>query len=294
MNSLAKSNQSWVEFMSLNHGRLVMVNPSGWGLTLFCSAGRASALHGMDEDEMILRPKNHPNAKRKLYLGQTATAIFNKMITSSNVEIHNFSKWDEQSWRMSTSSNGLKIEIESFSYWGFGLFSSGYANKITLSSQEEVGNRLIFDVISSLDFKPWEFKHPKAFQRWLQKYDYDLSLGANQSNWKEAEKSATKEVNLQIDIVRKRCEMFEEKLDSGRLAESLTEAYEEVEMASLALEDRNIPATERALSRCEALLINIDEIMNPDDDFSIPHGHVLLNDETDDGVTFVDLSHEEE
>ena len=294
MNSLAKSNQTWVEFMSLNYGRLVMVNPSGWCLTLFCSAGRASALHGMDEDEMILRPKNHPNAKRKLYLGQTANAIFNKMITSSNVEIHNFSKWDEQSWRMSTSSNGLKIEIESFSYWGFGLFSSGYANKITLSSQEEVGNRLIFDVISSLDFKPWEFKHPKAFQKWLKKYDYNLSLEANRENWKEAEKSATKEVNLQIDIVRKRCEMFEEKLDSGRLAESLTEAYEEVEMASLALEDRNIPATERALSRCEALLINIDEIMNPDDDFSVPHGHVLLNDETDDGITFVDLSHEEE
>lgn len=294
MNSLAKSNQSWVEFMSLNHGRHNMVNPSGWCLTLFCSAGRASALHGMDEDEMILRPKNHPNAKRKLYLGQTANAIFNKMITSSNVEIHNFSKWDEQSWRMSTSSNGLKIEIESFSYWGFGLFSSGYANKITLSSQEEVGNRLIFDVISSLDFKPWEFKHPKAFQNWLKKYDYNLSLEANRENWREAENSATKEVNLQIDIVRKRCEMFEEKLDSGRLAESLTEAYEEVEMASLALEDRNIPATERALSRCEALLINIDEIMNPDDDFSVPHGHVLLNDETDDGITFVDLSHEEE
>ena len=280
--------------MSLNYGRHNMVNPSGWCLTLFCSAGRASALHGMDEDEMILRPKNHPNAKRKLYLGQTANAIFNKMITSSNVEIHNFSKWDEQSWRMSTSSNGLKIEIESFSYWGFGLFSSGYANKITLSSQEEVGNRLIFDVISSLDFKPWEFKHPNAFQKWLKKYDYNLSLEANRENWKEAEKSATKEVNLQIDIVRKRCEMFEEKLDSGRLAESLTEAYEEVEMASLALEDRNIPATERALSRCEALLINIDEIMNPDDDFSVPHGHVLLNDETDDGITFVDLSHEEE
>mgnify|MGYP007077120691 CR=1 FL=1 len=79
------------------------------------------------------------------------------MITSSNVEIHNFSKWDEQSWRMSTSSNGLKIEIESFSYWGFGLFSSGYANKITLSSQEEVGNRLIFDVISSLDFTGFIF-----------------------------------------------------------------------------------------------------------------------------------------
>ena len=76
----------------------------------------------------------------------------------------------------------------------------------------------------------------------------------------------------------------------GRLAESLTEAYEEVEMASLALEDRNIPATERALSRCEALLINIDEIMNRDDDFSVPHGHVLLNDEMDDGITFVDLS----
>lgn len=280
--------------MSLKHGRHNMVNPSGWCLTLFCSAGRASALHGMDEDEMILRPKNHPNAKRKLYLGQTANAIFNKMITSSNVEIHNFSKWDEQSWRMSTSSNGLKIEIESFSYWGFGLFSSGYANKITLSSQEEVGNRLIFDVISSLDFKPWEFKHQKAFQKWLKKYDYNLSLEANRENWKEAEKSATKEVNLQIDIVRNRCEMFEEKLDSGRLAESLTEAYEEVEMASLALEDRNIPATERALSRCEALLINIDEIMNPDDDFSVPHGHVLLNDETDDGITFVDLSHEEE
>ena len=294
MNSLAKSNQTWVEFMSLNYGRLVMVNPSGWCLTLFCSAGRASALHGMDEDEMILRPKNHPNAKRKLYLGQTANAIFNKMITSSNVEIHNFSKWDEQSWRMSTSSNGLKIEIESFSYWGFGLFSSGYANKITLSSQKEVGNRLIFDVISSLDFKPWEFKHPKAFQKWLKKYDYNLSLEANRENWREAENSATKEVNLQIDIVRKRCEMFEEKLDSGRLAESLTEAYEEVEMASLALEDRNIPATERALSRCEALLINIDEIMNPDDDFSVPHGHVLLNDTTDDGITFVDLSHEEE
>ena len=271
-----------------------MVNPSGWCLTLFCSAGRASALHGMDEDEMILRPKNHPNAKRKLYLGQTANAIFNKMITSSNVEIHNFSKWDEQSWRMSTSSNGLKVEIESFSYWGFGLFSSGYANKITLSSQEEVGNRLIFDVISSLDFKPWEFKHPKAFQNWLKKYDYNLSLEANRENWREAENSATEEVNLQIDIVRKRCEMFEEKLDSGRLAESLTEAYEEVEMASLALEDRNIPATERALSRCEALLINIDEIMNPDDDFSVPHGHVLLNDEMDDGITFVDLSHEEE
>ena len=294
MNSLAESDQSWVEFMCLNHGRCVMVNPSGWCLTLFCSAGKASALHGMDEDEMILRPKAHPNAKRKLYLGQTATSILNKMIASSNVEIHYFSKWDEQSWRMSTSSNGLKIEIESFPYWGLGLFSSGYANKITLSSQEDVGNRLIFDVISSLDFKPWEFKHPKAFRKWLQKFDYELSLTENQENWKEAEKSATNEVNLQIDIVRKRCEMFEEKLDTGRLAESLTEAYEEVEMASLALEDRNIPATERALSRCEALLINIDEIMNPEDEFTSPHGHVLLNEATDDGITFVDLSNEEE
>lgn len=271
-----------------------MGNGSVWNLTLFATAGKASALHGMDEEEMILRPKNHPNAKRKIFLGQTASAIFDRIITSSNIQINDYSKWDEQKWSMSVTSNGLELEIESFPYWGFGLFSTGYANKIVLKSQEDIGNRLLFDVVSMLDYKPWEFKHQKAIAKWINRNAENVTLSENNDRWMRAQNKAKDEVKSQIELVKQRCEQLESKLDTGRLAESVTEAYEEIEMASLALEDRNIPAAERALSRCEALLINIDEILNPEDDFSSPHGHVLLGDD-DQAVTFVDLtSHEEE
>ena len=266
---------------------------SGWNLTILATAGKASALHGMDEEEMILRPKNHPSAKRKIFLGQTASAIFDRIITSSNIQIVDFSRWDEQKWSMAVTSNGLEVEIESFPYWGFGLFSNGYANKISLRSQEDIGNRLLFDVVSMLDYEPWSFKHPKAIERWITRNGEKITLSENRTRWENAQDKARQEVKAQIELVKQRCEEFESKLDTGRLADSVTEAYEEIEMASLALEDRNIPAAERALSRCEALLINIDEILNPEDDFTSPHGHVLLG-EDDDGVTFVDLTVSEE
>ena len=77
--------------------------------------------------------------------------------------------YNEQKWQLKTSSGNLKITITSDSYWGFGLFNSGYLNILEIVGPVYATSRLLFDLTASTANKPWEFRHKSAIEKYLRK-----------------------------------------------------------------------------------------------------------------------------
>ena len=69
--------------------------------------------------------------------------------------------------------------VKSYSYWGFGLLTRCYANTITLEGPlVERAKRFVFDLVSSLSHKPWEFTRRSKFNSKVSRTD------DNHENWK--------------------------------------------------------------------------------------------------------------
>ena len=104
-----------------------------------------------------------------------------------------YPKFNEQKWTMSTQSGPLQVSIESHSYWGFGLFNSGYLNVIEITGPFEQRMRLMFDLKSSIGRNPWEFSHRNAASRWLVKHHADVTIEANEASEAIEEEEAREE-----------------------------------------------------------------------------------------------------
>ena len=228
---------------------------------LHAQVRNAGPTHGCD-GEGNLRLKAHPSNVSTIYLGDVARTLLNVVQGGSTPILDKKPRFDEQNWTFSFTSGDSRIIVDSFSYWGFGLFTKCYANKIVIEGPVSERARIVFDLVASLSHKPWEFSRPK-------KYTTKVSDAiANEEVWLCHISRAKDDLN----------EMIEQTL----LAKGDSP---EIEIARNALADDNAPAVIRALSRLEAESIDIavDDV--------IPDGQVLQV--VDDGIPFVDLSQEE-
>ena len=229
---------------------------------LYAQVRKAGPSHGHDE-EGHLRLKAHPSNVTSVWLGDVTTTLLRVVSGVSTPLVQQSPRFDEQRWIITAKSGDLNLEVESLPYWGFGLITRCYLNKITLRGPLEQRARIVYDLVSSLGHKPWEVSRKGSFNRKIGEY------ASNEKSWKEHIERAKWDLN----------EMIENTL--SQKGES-----PEIEIARNALADDNAPAVLRALARLEADSIDIEiEEVDPDGAvYSLDEAHIPL----------VDLSSEEE
>ena len=229
--------------------------------TLYAQVRDVGPTHGYDS-EGYLRPKAHPANISTVYLGDVAQTLLKVIQGVTTPIMEEKPGFDEQTWAFTCRAGDLFIRVKSYSYWGFGLFTRCYANTITLEGPLVERARVIFDLVSSLAHKPWEFTRRSKFNSKVSRTD------DNHENWK-------------MHIMRARDDLSE--LIETTLLEKGD--CDDIEIARNALADDNAPAVLRALARIEADSIDVEV------EDVIPDGQVLPM--TDD-VPFIDLSSNEE
>ena len=229
--------------------------------TLHAQVRDAGPTHGYD-GEGCLRPKSHPANIATVYLGDVAQTLLKVVQGVSTPIMDEKPGFDEQSWTFTCRAGDISIRVTSFSYWGFGLFTRCYANTITMEGPLEERARIVFDLVSALSHKPWEFSRMSKFNSKIS------NIERNHDVW-----------NAHIDRAR---DDLNELIETTRLAKG---ECEDIQIAKNALADDNAPAVLRALSRIEAdsIEIEVEDV--------IPDGQILR---LDGDVPFVDLSSEEE
>tara|TARA_B100000941_G_scaffold43252_1_gene26430 strand:+ start:3280 stop:4023 length:744 start_codon:yes stop_codon:yes gene_type:complete len=228
---------------------------------LHAQVKRSGPTHGCD-DEGNLRLKAHPSNVSTVYLGDIARTLLTVVQGSSTPIMEKKPGFDEQNWTFSIQSGDVKITVDSFSYWGFGLFTKCYANTITIHGPVSERARIVLDLVASLSHKPWEFARSGKFSSKV------CDVEVNTASWLSHTARAKEDLN----------ELIEQTL-------LVKGESPEIEIARNALADDNSPAVLRALARLEAESIDIEI------DDVIPDGQVLQI--SDDSIPYVDLSEEE-
>ena len=240
---------------------------SGQSTTLICQVLNAKPDHKIDETNNLLRSKHFPSSKKVIYLGNVATTLISLLQHPETPEFKNKPNYNEQKWEIVTRDGQLKITIISDSYWGFGLFNSSYLNTIILDGPINLRSRVIFDLVSSLPHKPWEFKHLSAIRRWMNKNHPKLDEKINQNNWNELVNFSKQKFEEMIEIMSEAISKISQKVkntnssddwDKEKSAVLVAAAEFDLQLAKGALADDNGPAIERAIARIEASLIEAD------------------------------------
>ena len=240
---------------------------SGQSTTLICQVLNAKPDHKIDETNNLLRSKHFPSSKKVIYLGNVATTLISLLQHPETPEFKNKPNYNEQKWDIVTRDGQLKITIVSDSYWGFGLFNSSYLNTIILDGPINLRSRVIFDLVSSLPHKPWEFKHLSAIRRWMNKNHPKLDEKINQNNWNELVNFSKQKFEEMIEIMSEAISKISQKVkntnssddwDKEKSAVLVAAAEFDLQLAKGALADDNGPAIERAIARIEASLIEAD------------------------------------
>lgn len=221
----------------------------------------------MDETNFLLRTKNFPSPSKVVYLGNVTSTLISLL---ENPETPIFTvppSYNEQKWTLETTSGQLKVTISSDSYWGFGLFNSGYLNIITLEGPIHLRSRVVYDLTSTLPYKPWEFKHLSSAHKWIKRNFPELDEKKNQHTWSELIDYSNQRFNEIIQVMKSALEKVSRKVkltDSNefwnkeKARVSLAAVEFDLELARGALADNNAPAVERAIARIEASLIEAD------------------------------------
>ncbi|MBT5391906.1 MAG: hypothetical protein HOL22_06115 [Euryarchaeota archaeon] len=278
-------------------------------LVVYAQVGHAKANHRVENDTNYLRPKSFRLPSKVVYLGDVAT---NTLAYLDHPETPHFSKppkFNEQKWTFKTQSGGLQLIISSDSYWGLGLFNSGYLNRIELKGSPESYARLLFDLSASLGHRPWEFFHSSSALKYLSKQDGGVSLKTNELAWKGAIETARSIFDEQIFMVEEQGKVVQKRIKSTsdsknwtaeQAKRSIESAQYDLEVAKGALADGNAPGFERAIARAEAYFIEADPegsaVHSTENLYETPQGKILDQESIDEEISFVDLTsnHEEE
>lgn len=268
---------------------------------VFAQVLRADAHHKVEHDSHLLRPKGFALPSNTVYLGDVAVALLANL---SQPETPHFSTppgFNEQRWKMNTTSGVLSVRIISDSYWGFGLFNSGYLNVIELTGPFHERMRVLFDLSASLGHNPWEFRHRRSATKWLKKHHPGLTLEDNESSWREGMKSARGAFETSIEIIEQRSVEVSKRMKGHEGSDdwilekaqaSFAAAEFDLGIARNALADDNAPGLERALARVEASLIEADpatELLSSDYTASMPDEFKLRASSSTDAVPLDDL-----
>ena len=234
---------------------------------LVCQVRSAKAEHKMDETNFLLRTKHFPSPSKIVYLGNVTSTLISLL---ENPETPTFTvapSYNEQKWSLETTSGQMKIKITSDSYWGLGLFNSGYLNTVTLEGPIHLRSRIVYDLSYSLPYKPWEFKHLNSARKWIKRKYPDLDEKKNQKSWLELIDYSNQRFKEIIQVMKDATEKVSQKIkinqsteywDKEKASVSLAAAEFDLDLAKGALADNNAPAIERAIARIEASLIEAD------------------------------------
>jgi hypothetical protein len=274
---------------------------------LFAQVKKANSDHKIEPESNLLRSKHFPIGK-PVYLGNVAIRLLSQLSQPDTPFFVQPPSFNEQIWRFTCKSSSLSISVESISYWGLGLFNSGYLNRIEITGPIQERAKVFFDLVAALSHNPWEFRHQRHAGKVMQKES--LSIEGNEKSWRYLLQLASSQMEEQIAIMAERAKIVEKRVASNKDNDnsdqqmshaSLQSALHDLEVARSAHADDNSPAVERALARVEASLISaepsaqleIDEVVQRDAQVD---GHImqLEGDEIDDEVDTVDLSEDEE
>ena len=276
-------------------------------LVVYAQVGQAKANHRVENDTGFLRPKSFTLPSKVVYLGDVAT---HALAYLENPETPHFSEppqFNEQKWKFETQSGGLGLTISSTSYWGFGLFNSGYLNRIVLKGSPQSYARLLFDLSASLGHRPWEFFHSSAARKYLAKEGAGVSLESNEESWKKAFETARSVFDEQIFMVEEQGKAVQKRMknrlgsedwNAMQAEKAIEHADYDLEVARGALADGNAPGFERALARAEAYFIEADpdgsRSYSASDMYEIPQGQILDIGTSEAEISFVDLTSNDE
>ncbi len=187
----------------------------------------------------------------KAYLGDVTRVALRSMGSHGPPKFTKLPRIDEQNWEMDCSTDSLRVKIASKHYWGFGLFSKCFLNKITIEGELPTRARYAMDIAASLGRNPWEPARVRAFERAT-----SASMEAHTSSW-EGLISIARE-SFSEDIASLQDSIHRMKGVSESSDHMLEEAEGALERAREALADKNAPAVERALSRASSAIVRAD------------------------------------
>ena len=275
----------------------------GGTIVVYAQVGQAKANHRVENDTGFLRPKSFSLPSKVVYLGDVATHALAYLEHPETPHFSEPPQFNEQKWKFQTQSGGLGLIISSDAYWGFGLFNSGYLNRIVLKGSPQSYARLLFDLSASLGHRPWEFSHISAARKYLAKEGADVSPESNEEAWKKAFETARSVFDEHIFMVEEQGKAVQKRMvntpDSEewnvkQAKKAVEHAHFDLEVARGALADGNAPGFERAVARAEAYFIEADPdgsvLHSARDLYEIPQGQILDLETTDTGVSFVDLT----
>lgn len=282
-------------------------------VVLLCQVASAKAEHCVETATGLLRRANFPGESRVVYLGNVAGAIIRAMESPETPEFIEAPGYNEQKWRLKTTSGAMSVTISSEPYWGFGLFTSGYLNTVEISGPINIIARLIFDLDASLATSPWQFKHTRSVNKYLAKNYPSTSIEANEKTWRSLISQCKNDSNEMIHVMTQAVDNVEQKVSmvndfqgwsKDKALVNIAAARYDLIIAKEALADRNMPSVERALARIEAALIeaNPDHAMNEDDgEFSIDKSlqkisfdeDLVIKSVDDESIPLIDLTESE-
>jgi hypothetical protein len=223
---------------------------------LVAQVRQAEASHKIDTTHQLLRGKHFTGPSRVVYLGDVSKALLAQLSQPETPVFDEAPGYNEQRWKLKTTSSSLNIKIHSTAYWGWGLLTSGYLNVITLEGPLNERARLVLDMTSSLGQSPWEMAHLNSAEKWLKRHEPSLSLKHNEQIWKALRQAARSNLKEAIERMKEQIDtVWSEGIDDADEWRSIID--DDLHMARQALAEDNAPGVERALARMEASLIQI-------------------------------------
>ena len=271
---------------------------------LYAQVKKANSDHKVEPESNLLRSK-HFHVGKPVYLGNVAIRLISQLSQPDTPFFVQPPSFNEQVWQLTCKSSSISISVDSSSYWGAGLFNSGYLNRIEITGPLQERARIIFDLVATLSHNPWEFSHLRSARKMLHKES--ISLEENEKSWRNLMQVASSNMEERIAILAERTNKVDKRVTMNKNKKgfdhkmsnaSLQSAIHDLEVARAAHADDNSPAVERALARVEASLINADPSSQIESDEQLlqdelPDGHILPIDD-DENVDIVDLSESEE
>ncbi len=231
---------------------------------LFAQVKKATSDHKIEPGSNLLRSK-HFHMGKPVYLGDVAIRLLSQLSQPDTPFFIQPPSFNEQIWRFTCKSSSLTVSVESISYWGFGLFNSGYLNRIEVTGPLQERAKVFFDLVATLSHNPWEFSHRHSARRVMRKES--ISLEKNEKSWRHLIQVASSNMEEQIVIMTERASMVEKRMALNKDVKnwnlqnakaSLQSALYDLDASRAAHADDNSPAVERALARVEASLISAD------------------------------------
>ena len=231
---------------------------------LFAQVKKATSDHKIEPESNLLRSK-HFHMGKPVYLGDVAIRLLSQLSQPDTPFFIQPPSFNEQIWQFTCKSSSLSISVESISYWGLGLFNSGYLNRIEVTGPLQERAKVLFDLVATLSHNPWEFSHRRSAGRVMKKES--ISLEENEKSWRYLIQVASSDMEEQISIMAERASLVEKRMalnkdvknwDQQNANASLQSAFHDLDASRAAHADDNSPAVGRALARVEASLISAD------------------------------------